>query len=64
VKERFLGTVVELILTLRKREGVQYLFGISGGGGTIDLLDATEKDGIRFGLSSYETVASGCLTAP
>jgi thiamine pyrophosphate-dependent acetolactate synthase large subunit-like protein len=23
-----------------KREGVQYLFGIPGGGGTIDLLDA------------------------
>ena len=37
-----------------KREGVQYLFGIPGGGGTIDLLDATENDGIRFILNSHE----------
>jgi thiamine pyrophosphate-dependent acetolactate synthase large subunit-like protein len=25
-----------------KREGVQYLFGIPGGGGTINLLDASQ----------------------
>jgi acetolactate synthase-1/2/3 large subunit len=41
-----------------KREGVQYLFGIPGGGGTIDLLDATEKDGIRFVLNSHETASA------
>jgi thiamine pyrophosphate-dependent acetolactate synthase large subunit-like protein len=41
-----------------KREGVQYLFGIPGGGGTIDLLDATEKQGIRFVLNSHETASA------
>lgn len=58
-------TVVELISTLLKREGVQYLFGIPGGGGTIDLLDATEKDGIRFVLNSHETASAvmACVVA-
>lgn len=50
-----MATVVELISAMLKREGVQYLFGIPGGGGTIDLLDATEKQGIRFVLNSHET---------
>jgi acetolactate synthase I/II/III large subunit len=56
-------TVVELISTLLKREGVQYIFGIPGGGGTIDLLDATEKAGIRFVLNTHETAAAmmGCV---
>lgn len=60
-----MATVVELISTVLKREGVQYLFGIPGGGGTIDLLDATEKDGIRFVLSSHETAAAmmACVVA-
>jgi acetolactate synthase-1/2/3 large subunit len=55
-------SVVELISTMLKREGVQYIFGIPGGGGTIDLLDATEKDGIRFVLTTHETAAAmmGC----
>ncbi len=58
-------TVVELISTLLKREGVRYLFGIPGGGGTIDLLDATEKDGIRFVLNSHETASAvmACVVA-
>ena len=51
-------TVVELVSMMLKREGVQYLFGIPGGGGTIDLLDATEKDGIRFVLNSHETASA------
>ncbi|HEV8343731.1 MAG TPA: thiamine pyrophosphate-binding protein [Candidatus Binatia bacterium] len=51
-------TVVQLISNMLKREGVQYLFGIPGGGGTIDLLDATEKDGIRFVLNSHETASA------
>jgi len=53
-----LATVVELISTMLKREGVRYLFGIPGGGGTIDLLDATEREGIRFILNSHETAAA------
>jgi len=58
-------TVVELISTLLKREGVRYLFGIPGGGGTIDLLDATEKDSIRFVLNSHETASAvmACVVA-
>ena len=43
--------VVELIAGMLKREGVQHIFGIPGGGGSIDLLDATEKAGIRFVLA-------------
>ena len=60
-----MATVVELISTMLKREGVQYLFGIPGGGGTIDLLDATEKDGIRFILNSHETASAimACVVA-
>src|SRR5574337_548306 len=58
-------SVVELISTMLKREGVQYIFGIPGGGGTIDFLDATEKDGIRFVLTTHETAAAmmGCAIA-
>lgn len=57
-----MASVVELISTMLKREGVRYIFGIPGGGGTIDLLDATEKDGIRFVLNTHETAAAimGC----
>lgn len=60
-----MASVVELISTLLKREGVQYLFGIPGGGGTIDLLDATERAGIRFVLTTHETAAAmmGCVVA-
>lgn len=53
-----MASVVELISTMLKREGVAYIFGIPGGGGTIDLLDATEKDGIRFILNTHETAAA------
>ena len=42
-----MATVVELISTILKREGVQYLFGIPGGGGTIDLL-ATPSSSMPF----------------
>lgn len=53
-----MASVVELISTMLKREGVPYIFGIPGGGGTIDLLDATEKEGIRFVLNTHETAAA------
>ena len=58
-----MANVVELIATMLKREGVRYIFGIPGGGGTIDLLDATEKAGIRFVLTTHETAAAmmGCV---
>ena len=53
-----MASVVELIASMLKREGVPYIFGIPGGGGTIDLLDVTEKDGIRFVLNTHETAAA------
>lgn len=58
-----MASVVELISSLLKREGVRYLFGIPGGGGSIDLLDATERAGIPFVLNTHETAAAmmGCV---
>ncbi|MGA2991009.1 MAG: thiamine pyrophosphate-binding protein [Candidatus Korobacteraceae bacterium] len=60
-----MATVVELISTVLKREGVRYVFGIPGGGGSIDLLDATEKAGIQFVLVTHETAGAlmACATA-
>lgn len=57
-----MATVVELISAMMKREGIQHIFGIPGGGATIDLLDVTERDGIRFVLNTHETAAAmmGC----
>jgi acetolactate synthase-1/2/3 large subunit len=61
-KEATVASVVELISSMLKREGIRYIFGIPGGGSTIDLLDATEKDGIQFVLNTHETAAAimGC----
>ncbi len=58
-----MGSVVELIAAMLRRERVRHVFGIPGGGGTIDLLDATEKAGIRFVLTAHETAAAmmGCV---
>ena len=58
-----MASVVELIATMLKREGVPYIFGIPGGGGTIELLDATEQAGIPFVLNTHETAAAmmGCV---
>lgn len=50
-------TVVELIATMLKREGIEYIFGIPGGMGSIDLLDAAEREGIQFVLTKHETAA-------
>jgi acetolactate synthase I/II/III large subunit len=47
---------------MMKQEGIRHIFGIPGGGGTIDLLDVTERDGIQFVLNTHETAAAmmGC----
>jgi acetolactate synthase-1/2/3 large subunit len=50
--------VVELIATTLKREGVRHIFGIPGGGGAIDLLNATQQEGIGFVLTTHETAAA------
>ena len=53
-----MATVVELIASFLKQEGIEYIFGIPGGGGTIDLLDATDEAGIQFVLTKHETAAA------
>jgi acetolactate synthase-1/2/3 large subunit len=40
-----------------KRHGVRYLFGIPGGGTSIDLMEACRKEGIPFVLAQHETSA-------
>jgi hypothetical protein len=51
-------SVVELISMLLQREGVQYLFGIPGQAGIIDLLDATEMGPVLC------LIVSGALCSP
>ncbi len=53
-----MATVVDLIATAMKQQGIEYVFGIPGGGGTIDLLDATDREGIPFVLTKHETTAA------
>jgi len=52
------ATVVELIAAMLKREGIRFMFGIPGGGASIDLLDAADREGIPFVLSTHETAAA------
>ena len=41
-----------------KRRGVQYVFGIPGGGSSIDLIEACQAVGIPFVLVQHETAAA------
>jgi len=41
-----------------KRNGVPYLFGIPGGGSSIDLIEACRDEGIPFVLTQHETTAA------
>ena len=41
-----------------KDSGVPFLFGIPGGGSSIDLINAAEDEGIRFVLTQHETAAA------
>lgn len=58
-----MATVVELIASALKREGIEYIFGIPGGNATIDLLDAADREGLKFVLTKHETTAAmmGCV---
>ncbi len=53
-----MATVVDLVAAAMKQEGIEYVFGIPGGGGTIDLLDAADREGIQFVLTKHETTAA------
>lgn len=50
-------TVAELIVAKMKQEGIQYAFGLPGSMACIDLMDAMDKEGIRFILTKQETAA-------
>ena len=52
------ATVVDLVATMLKREGIEYMFGIPGGQATIDLLDATAATGITLTESNAMFPAS------
>ena len=41
-----------------KRSGVPYVFGIPGGGSSIDLIEACRDEGIPFVLTQHETTAA------
>ena len=41
-----------------KDSGVTFLFGIPGGGSSVDLINAAEDEGIRFVLTQHETSAA------
>ena len=41
-----------------KGSGVKFMFGIPGGGSSIDLINASEDEGIKFVLTQHETSAA------
>jgi acetolactate synthase-1/2/3 large subunit len=41
-----------------KGSGVNYLFGIPGGGSSADLMNTSEDEGIKFILTQHETSAA------
>ena len=47
-------TVVELLIERLKGAGLQRLFGVPGGGSSMDLIDAARRAGIEFVLSRRE----------
>ena len=47
-------TVAELLVSRLKEAGLQRLFGVPGGGSSMDLIDAARRDGIGFVLSRRE----------
>jgi acetolactate synthase-1/2/3 large subunit len=50
-------TVAEMIAQKLKARGVQRMFGVPGGGSSLDLIDATAQHGIEFHLSKREDSA-------
>lgn len=50
--------VDSLVASALKRSGVPYLFGIPGGGSSIDLIEACYKEDIPFVLVQHETSAA------
>jgi len=50
--------LAELIVAHLRKAGVETLFGVPGGGGNLDLIEAARTDGLSFVLTSTETGAA------
>ncbi len=50
--------VARHIVTALKSSGVPYIFGIPGGGSSIDLVEACHEQDIPFVLTQHETTAA------
>ncbi len=51
-------TLAETVVAAFKRRGVERMFGIPGGGSSLDLIDAAGEAGIEFVLTRTETAAA------
>ncbi|HEX5474097.1 MAG TPA: thiamine pyrophosphate-binding protein [Vicinamibacterales bacterium] len=51
-------TIADLFVTALADAGVRALFGVPGGGGNLDLLEAARRRGLRFVLSQTETAGA------
>ncbi|HEX5071247.1 MAG TPA: thiamine pyrophosphate-binding protein [Vicinamibacterales bacterium] len=58
-----LAELADLIVAELRRTGTQALFGVPGGGGNLDLIEAARKAGLPFVLTSTETGAAVAATA-
>lgn len=56
-----MAAVADLVVRRLRRSGVATLFGVPGGGGTLDLIDAARRIGLPFVLTATE--AAGVLAA-
>jgi acetolactate synthase I/II/III large subunit len=52
------GTVADYVITSLKQRGTRRMFGVPGGGSSLDLIEAGEKQGIKFVLTQTETSAA------
>ena len=54
----FMATVADVIIEELQDAGVRTLFGVPGGAGNLDLIDAAGRVGLRFVLTATETAAA------
>lgn len=53
-----MATVADVIIEELKDAGVRTIFGVPGGAGNLDLMDAAGRAGLRFVLTATETAAA------
>ena len=54
----FMASVADVIIDELQDAGVRTLFGVPGGAGNLDLIDAAGRAGVRFVLTATETAAA------